>query len=235
MPTTCATGVERHGHSSTPSLHTRCRRSCSPSNRGRVLGLARFLFAATGGGPMLCVSGTWQKGRREHGGFGHAHPFSAAVEVCRSGDADMQPRAVPTQRHACVGFRVRSVLPRPRLLLCIATVRSVSVCCRSRREQSFLRRAPCARMPLFHRRAPKNDSPPGGPKFAPQSVRADCRPSPFWRPFLGHKMAPFLGPAFFRALPEPCSCDRTFLRGVVRPIAFVPACTAAASRAPRAG
>ena len=59
----------------------------------------------------------------------------------------------------------------------------------------------------------------GGPKLTPamrtkirppRTVRADCRPSPFWRPFLGHKMAPFWGPAFFRALPEPSSCDRIF-------------------------
>ena len=58
----------------------------------------------------------------EHGGFGQAQFFSPAVEVCRSGGADMQPRAVPTQRHACVGFSVRSVVRRPRLFLCIATV-----------------------------------------------------------------------------------------------------------------
>ena len=184
---------------------------------------------------MLCLSGTWQKGRREHGGFGHAHPFSAAVEVCRSGDADMQPRAVPTQRHACVGFRVRSVLPRPRLLLCIATVRSVSVCCRSRREQSFLRRAPCARTPLFHGRGPKI-TPSMRTKIRPPNCEGRLSALTFLAPVFGPQDGALFGAGLLSgAAGAVLVRPPFFLRGVVRPIAFVPACTAAASRAPRAG
>ena len=101
----------------------------------------------------------------------------------------------------------------------IATSASLALHCHRAKCVGVLSLPPRAEFPpagslrphaCFPQARPKNDSPPGGPKFAPQSVRADCWPSPFWRPFLGHKMAPFLGPAFFRALPEPSSCDRIF-------------------------
>ena len=55
-------------------------------------------------------------------------------------------------------------------------------------------------------------TPQCGPKFAPQSVRADCIVGPhfFGARFSARRRRRFWGRPFFRALPEPSSCGQNF-------------------------
>ena len=102
--------VERHGNSCTPSLDTGRRDSCTPSSRGRVVGLPRFFSRRRPGGPCCVFKAHGRKDAGSTRGSAMHSLFFPAVEACRRGDADMQSRAVPTQRHACLGFSVSSIL-----------------------------------------------------------------------------------------------------------------------------